>query len=592
MKRFVITVMFLIAILITIVFFPRSKEHAVVLTSENNYSQIYIDDKLYKVELPQKYEPGTVINYKYNFFKIFGVEILNPIEERVMKINDANYDLEVSGEFTSDKLVNFYYLDENKNLSPLKDKKIILGKNNLKIYLNKKNAIKTFVVAPYDFSNMRVGISTTGFNSLEHKELLLTCLDEATLFNLKESFKLTIPKNEEIKVTFSDNSMTFNINGEIKAFSQRTYLKGGNIRIDNITRGIPEFIPSYSGILEFTKSPNGLSLINEVNMEDYLYKVVPSEMPSSGGLESLKCQAIAARTYALSDMLQNRFAHLGFYVDDSTQSQVYNNMKTNSIAIEAVHGTKGLIMTYDSKPIDAKYYSTSAGTGTSYQTVWFNPDWSSENKNYYYKGSYIANATLPKNEDEWLNFYKNKSLKSVDSESPYFRWHAEFSKNALENSLNKSLKIIHDRRPNFIDVIQNGVKVDSLPELINIENVIVTKRSEFGNIMEMSFQFSNAVINVKGDYNIRSAIRCNKDFSGEIIPIVRHKKEPLLNNNFLPSSFFSIEKTSSGFKVYGGGYGHGVGMSQFGAMELSKKGVGYREILNTFYNGVNIENIY
>ncbi|MEW9096736.1 MAG: SpoIID/LytB domain-containing protein [Clostridiaceae bacterium] len=592
MKKFITTVMFLVVILLTIVFFPRTKEHAVVVTSNDNYSEIYVAEKLYKVKFDKKYPVGTVINYNYNFFKAFNVKVLSPIEERVMKVNNDIYDLELSGELKADVSINFYYLDENNNIYPMSKKKILIGKENIKTYLNKKNNIKTFIITPYDLSSMRVGISTTDFNSLEHKEINLTCLEDVDLFNLKEKYKKTIPKNTKIKISALNDKIEFNIDDQIKVFSTRTYLKGNNIKIDNITRGIPKFTPSYSGTLEFTNNKNGLYMINEVDMEEYLSKVVPSEMPSSGGLEALKCQAIAARTYALSDMLQNRFAHLGFYVDDSTQSQVYNNMETNELASRAVLDTKGLIMTSNNEPIDAKYYSSSAGVATAYEDVWFNADWSSENKNYYYKGSYIDDKSLPNNESEWLSFYKNKDLKAIDSESPYFRWCAHFSKNALENSLKKSLKIIHERRPDFIEILQNNTKINTLPELGDIKDIKVLKRSEFGNIMEISFLFSNATVNVKGDYNIRSAIRCNKDFSGEIIPIVRHKKDPLINNNFLPSSFFAMEKSSEGFTIYGGGYGHGVGMTQNGAIEMSKKGSSYEEILGTFYKDVKIEKIY
>ncbi|MBU5486295.1 SpoIID/LytB domain-containing protein [Clostridium sp. MSJ-11] len=592
MKKFITTVVFLVAILLTIVCFPRTKEHAVVVTSNDNYSEIYVSEKLYKVKFDKKYPVGTVINYNYNFFKAFNVKVLSPIEERVMKTNNGIYDLELSGELKADDSITFYYLDKNNNIYPLSKKKILIGKENIKTYLNKKNNIKTFIITPYDLSSMRVGISTTGFNSLKHSEIDLTCLEEVNLYNLKENYKKTIPKNTKIKISALNDKIEFNIDNQIKVFSSRTYLKGNNIKIDNITRGIPKFTPSYSGTLEFTNDKNSLYMINEVDMEEYLFKVVPSEMPSSGGLESLKCQAIAARTYALSDMLQNRFAHLGFYVDDSTQSQVYNNMETNELASRAVLDTKGLIMTSNNEPIDAKYYSSSAGVATAYEDVWFNADWSSENKNYYYKGSYVDDKSLPNNENEWLSFYKNKDLKAIDSESPYFRWYAHFSKNALENSLKKSLKIIHERRPNFIEILQNNAKINDIPELGNIKDIKVLKRSEFGNIMEISFLFTNITVNVKGDYNIRSAIRCNKDFSGEIIPIIRHKKEPLINSNFLPSSFFAIEKDSEGFTIYGGGYGHGVGMTQNGAMEMSKKGSSYEEILGTFYKDVKIEKIY
>lgn len=593
MKKFNSLVLLLIFILACILFFPRTKEHAVICESSSNYSKVYLGNQLYKIKLPKEYSIGTVINYKYNFFKILKVDEAAPIKERVMIKNKEHYELEKSGELKLSKSPYYYYLDKDNNLTICTDKKLIVGQNNIRNYIDKKNNLKTFVITPTDFSYMRVGISTNNFSSIYHDNIEITCMENSSLYNIKENVSINLPKGSKITVKKANDEIIFTFLNQKKVFKSRSYLKSQNLKIDSLKRGNPYFTPYYSGIIEFKPYNDGILMTNEVNIEDYLYKVVPSEMPSSGGIEALKCQAIAARTYAISDMLQNRFAELGFYVDDSTQSQVYNNIETNTLATTAVKDTSGLIMTYNNAPIDAKYYSSSAGMATNYKDVWFNSDGTSEDKNYYFNGSYIYGENkIPSSEGDWLKFYKNNNLKAVDSDSPYFRWHTYFPKINLEKSLNKSLKIIFDRRKDFMEIIQNNKKIDYLPELNDLKNISILQRSKFGNIMTMSFQFSNATVNVKGDYNIRSAIRCNKEFSGEVIPIIRHKKEALINNNLLPSSFFSIEKVQDGFKIYGGGYGHGVGMSQFGAIELSKNGEKYDKILNTFYKNVKMEKLY
>lgn len=593
MKKFTAIVLLLVSILLFILFIPREREHAVVAECSSNYSKVYLGDKLYKIKLPRTYSVGTVINYKYNFFKILEVDEVSPLTERVMIKNNEYYELEKSGSVKLSKSPFYYYLDENNKLSICADNKLIVGQNNAKIYMDKKNTLKTLIITPIDFSYMRVGISTNNFNSLYHSQLEITCMEDSKLYNIQEGGSINIPKSSKITIEHAANEIIFSFDSQKKTFKSRTYLKGKDFKIDSLKRGNPSFVPYYSGIMEFTLCRDGVLMINEVNIEDYLCKVVPSEMPSSGGIESLKCQAIAARTYAISDMLQNRFANLGFYVDDSTQSQVYNNIETNTLASNSVKETSGLIMTSNNTPIDAKYYSSSGGMATTYEDVWFNSDGTSEDKKYYFNGSYIQGETnIPQSEQHWLDFYKNKNLKAIDSESPYFRWYIYFSKESLEKSLNKSLKIIFEKRKDFIEILQNNKKIDTLPELKDLTNISVLQRSKFGNIMCISFEFSNATVNVKGDINIRSAIRCSKEFSGEIIPIVRHKKEPLINNNLIPSSFFAIDKVNGGFKIYGGGYGHGVGMSQFGAMELSKKGMKYNDILDKFYKNIKIEKIY
>ncbi len=128
----------------------------------------------------------------------------------------------------------------------------------------------------------------------------------------------------------------------------------------------------YRGSFEvkLTKNARELVLINEVDIEDYLLQVVPSEMPASFGLEALKVQAITARTYAVKDILRNRYKNLGFNILDSAQSQVYNNLDENNVATNAVKATRGLVIVYDDKPIDAKYYSTSSGLNSHAHNVW------------------------------------------------------------------------------------------------------------------------------------------------------------------------------------------------------------------------------
>ena len=152
-------------------------------------------------------------------------------------------------------------------------------------------------------------------------------------------------------------------------------IEGSKIKVDNITRAVKD--PSYRGFFEITATSTGdkLELINEVDLEEYLYQVVPSEMPASFGLNALKAQAVAARTYALGDYLGDRFAKDGYFVLDSVMSQVYNNSAENALTTQAVQETKGVIMySKDGSLVDARYYSTSGGFGASKHQVWADAD--------------------------------------------------------------------------------------------------------------------------------------------------------------------------------------------------------------------------
>ena len=169
--------------------------------------------------------------------------------------------------------------------------------------------------------------------------------------------------------------MTIYVNGKKRATTkEKVILKSSNNKfaISGLRRAHTS-TPTYRGSLLIKVSSNSgsrLNLVNEVFIEDYLLQVVPSEMPRSFGVEALKAQAVAARTYALSDYIKGRYKNQGFHVMDNTMSQVYNNTNENLETREAIKKTYGQVMLYDGKPIDAKYYSTSCGMGASAITVW------------------------------------------------------------------------------------------------------------------------------------------------------------------------------------------------------------------------------
>lgn len=127
----------------------------------------------------------------------------------------------------------------------------------------------------------------------------------------------------------------------------------------------------YRGILMIQNKGQKLTVINNIDLEDYLKGVVPSEMPSGWELEALKAQAIAARSYALANL--GKRAGLGYDLKDTPEDQAYGgaSVETNKTT-EAVDGTRGLVLTYNAKVVPA-YYSASAGGQTiNAASVWGN----------------------------------------------------------------------------------------------------------------------------------------------------------------------------------------------------------------------------
>lgn len=596
-NRFYFIVAFLVLILFSVLFWPRKVEHAVLIESDGKYSIFFVGDKRVKYKTGNiNFEKFSVINFKRNLFKTYGFTKVDAMQERVMYKADGEYDLEISGPKTLSKKAHYYQIDAKGNISYSSSSKLIVGKSNVRVYKNKKDQLTTFIMTPMDYSTIRVAISTTDFKSIYHKNIEITAKSSLKIYSKREDYSTSIPENTVLNIEFINDKIKLTMNGLSREFNNRLYIEGEGLNVTSIQRKKDHsLIPVYNGLLEITpnSSKSALLMINEVDIESYLKKVVPSEIPASSALEALKAQAVAARTYAISDMLANRFAKYGYHVDDSQNSQVYNNIEEEPRTTEAVNSTKGLIATYNGMPIDAKYYSTSAGTGANYGEIYFRADGSTDNKPYLTYSSYIfGNFTRPSSEEEWLNFYKSKDIKALDSSYSLFRWKVTYPTEALTKALNKSLKEIHAKNSSFMTIKVDNKEVTSLPVLNNLKDIKVLKRGEAGNIITISYIFENTEVQVSGDINIRPSIKCSLEYAQAPIVLYDSTEKAYENFGSLPSSFFSVEKKNDSFIIYGGGYGHGVGMSQYGAAEMGKKGEKFDSILNTFYKGITIEPIY
>ncbi len=223
-------------------------------------------------------------------------------------------------------------------------------------------------------TTIKVGIMTSGFNSLDHDKVTLYSSGKIKIRS--KGGNLDINPRTHIDFRNQNGYTTVIVGGKVK-LKTRHYISISSSRmisVPSIKRNIKKYrYPTYRGSFEIrisSKEKGKLRLINQVKIEDYLLQVVPSEMPMSFGLEALKVQAVAARTYAAKDYIRNRYREYGFHIVDSTQSQVYNNLDENEVATQAVKATKNVILVHEDRPIDAKYYSTSSGFNSSAENVW------------------------------------------------------------------------------------------------------------------------------------------------------------------------------------------------------------------------------
>lgn len=337
--------------------------------------------------------------------------------------------------------------------------------------------------------------------------------------------------------------VTVNHQGEEIHYTGETLGSEDVVRLDAGEEGIK--IPSiqrsqgtstYFGTVEIRKEPQGLLVINELPLEKYLYGVVPSEMPADYEMEALKAQAVCARTYAWRQYLDEKLKDYHAHVDDSVAFQVYNNIAADERSTQAVDETRGEILCQNDEPIQAYYFSTSSGA-TSTDEVW-----------------------EPEEEAGYL-----KSVACMyDAAEPWSQWQVFFPISVLNER-------IWDHYGN-------------IGSLVSIE---VLERSSGGAVKELRILTDQESRVVHNEYDIRSL------FSPEGLSIVRKDNSQTQGQSLLPSAYFSLDTVQedgemAGYTFAGGGYGHGVGMSQTGANHMAMEGKDCMEILNYFFKDITV----
>lgn len=340
--------------------------------------------------------------------------------------------------------------------------------------------------------------------------------------------------------------------------------------------------------------------INYVELENYLYGVVPNEISASWSKESLKAQAVAARTYAISSL--SPYASYGYDMDDNQNSQVYRGFISEKESTnKAVDETRGEKIYYNEKLIQAFYHSTSGGSTENSENVW--------------------SAKLPYSvgvEDEYTN----------RSNSPYNEWQKSYDKKEIIKKLNDDGNSVNELYSIEISKVSENNRVMECIFLTDNGEIVYKKENarlvlglmsswftvENGNI----FYFTNEYTY---DNNINSAkIENSIPSRGGILDSItdKEKEEEILNTanklssgsitgkNVITSSGTKkitkekiavisskgvsvLDTNTSRFSFEGRGWGHGIGMSQYGAKQMAEEGFTYDEILQHYYTGVSIK---
>ncbi|MCD7854844.1 MAG: SpoIID/LytB domain-containing protein [Clostridiales bacterium] len=404
----------------------------------------------------------------------------------------------------------------------------LLSGENIKVLFKDNKAVFALCSEKPDDNVIRIALSSSD-GSLIRNSVSLGSDSEYTVGDEKFSQGDTVEINSQNKNKYFKGKLT-----SLEA-------KSGIIKIDGV---------EYEGKADILALDGGFCVVLETSLEYYLTGVVCAEMPSSYGSEALKAQALAARSYAYNQMRERGAVSCGANVDDTKAYQVFD---VNTICNEskaAVKETEGEVIMYNGDVINACFYSTSCGVGANSGEVW-----GKDGIYPWITPEYLCSRTIGEieadfsSEEKALEFFKSLEAEGLESAYPYYRWSVTAS------------------------------AADFSADVGKVESAEVIKRGEGGNVMEILIEGDEADETVTGEGSVRKILK-NAD--------VKRSDGSTAALDCLPSSFFALEVIDGTIYFYGGGYGHGVGMSQNGADALSALGCSYKEIIEYFYKGADV----
>lgn len=354
----------------------------------------------------------------------------------------------------------------------------------------------------------------------------------------------------------------------------------------------------YRGCLRFAVNGTVMTAVNVVDLEEYLYGVIPAEMPASYGEEALKAQTLAARTYAMTKL--NAHKSSGYELCDTINCQVYKgysgeNSKTNAIVDE----TEGEIICYNGTPIEAVFSASTGGYTENSENVW--------------------NSVVP-------------YLRAVPEVGEYGNntWKKTLTLSQLDSLLSAKGENIGSAQDIVITKISTGGRVQEMKIVGTSGSVTLTKeniRTYFsgacGSLPSKMFTIngkggdpssgsrsvqrqatkssstgsltSSAAANgitakTEGTLSAMNGKNLKLDGLSVSENTNSNQNTPVISTGDYQIYDVNISTVENGTFVFeGSGNGHGVGLSQNGAQGMAQQGYSYEEIIKHYYTGVTIE---
>ena len=373
----------------------------------------------------------------------------------------------------------------------------------------------------------------TNINSSELR-ILLYDFRASEILNIESSVFLNDEKNmltkihtgSKVSCSINDIGVKIKVNGQNYAREKFFLSPSGSDAILKING------KRYRGKIQVSSSNNSVDLINLVTLEDYVKGVLAKEMPlgkNNENYEALKALAVCIRTYAIRKMNDGK---LYFDLYDDTHDQVYGGVDAeNPLSNKAAGETKNLILKFNTEPAMLYYHSTCGG-------------YTESSKNVFTKNLVPYLITIKDGNDPYCSI------------SPRFKWQEVYTRDEIINRL-KNYSLLNNSN-------------------YELEDISINDKFESGRVAELEIK----VIDDNGEQ--KSLILKGN----EIRSILRTSD----NKNILWSTMFDLETNSNSVVLNGKGFGHGVGLCEWGAIALSHKGWDYKEILKHYYPGTYLEN--
>lgn len=284
------------------------------------------------------------------------------------------------------------------------------------------------------------------------------------------------------------------------------------------------------------------TLLEELPLERYLEGVVPHEIGAGSPPAALQAQAVLARTWALAN--SHRFAIDGYHLCSDTQCQVYSDPRQASASVrEAIRATSGQVLQQDAQPIQAWYHATNGGVSAGADEAWSmdalpyvqaRPDGSQ---------AWVSSIALPLASSENVRTLLDRWEGAYGAGHPRFRWNRFYSAGQLGQAL------------------AAAGQGDALPTALR-----VASRGPSGRVLALEI-----------------------DRDGGAAPVMLRLDAIRRTLRRLPSTLFVIKPDGAGaWRFQGGGFGHGVGLSQAGAIDLAGRGWSAQRILDHYYPGTEL----